>query len=664
MFRQRLIFTVGFLVILGWLGMAAVATPAAPGKEKNPSAQTEPVAPGTIKSEANMVLVDAVVTDKRKNYQKDLTQKDFHVFEDGKEQPITSFSREVDIQPGAPSRQQYIVIFFDNAGLDPGGQMWERDAALKFVEKTASPTRKMAVIDYMGSLQVVQNFTSDIDLLRLAVRKVGVASGQANRGSTGFSGSERKQADLALRNLLLRIRDVAKMLGTVPGRKTMLYFSAGFNLTSARQTDFQDTIDALNQANVGVYPVGPSDLIVPTATASQGVAESSPESKRSNIRPLPEAVRTMPEGGEAKSALYALAARTGGFPIITVGMEKVSEEMNQYYLLGYVPPNQSHNGSYHKIKVKVDRPGVEVRARSGYADTRSPDLLAGKNEGVALEAKVTSFEAGEIPVTLSTPYFYIRPGMARVNLALSIPANAVDFQRHGDNYRAQMNVLGIAYRDDGSVATRFSDVANLDYDKDEMRELTKANIEYQNSFKLAPGEYTFKLVLSTEGGKFGKYVVPLALDPFSGKQFTLSGPAFGGSFISSPMSSADIDQSLIEGSAPMVANDMQAVPSSNNRFKKDAQPVVYVEVYDPILESSNPQIGILFDIVDRKTNQKVYSSNTISLHENIHPGNPLVPAIFKLPMDKLPPGDYRIEIQGRDSPGNTSPVRTGDFSVE
>jgi hypothetical protein len=89
-----------------------------------------------------------------------------------------------------------------------------------------------------------------------------------------------------------------------------------------------------------------------------------------------------------------------------------------------------------------------------------------------------------------------------------------------------------------------------------------------------------------------------------------------------------------------------------------------VEIYDPILESGNPQIGILFDIVDRKTNQKVYSSNTISLNENIHPGNPLVPAIFKLPIDKLPPGDYRIEIQGRDSPGNTSPVRTGDFSVE
>jgi VWFA-related protein len=664
MFRQRLIFAVGLLVILGWLGMAPAATTAAPPKEKNSSVQTEPVAPGTIKSEANMVLVDVVVTDKRKNYQQDLTQKDFHVFEDGKEQPITSFSREVDLQPGTPSRQRYIVIFFDNAGLDPGGLMWERDVAQNFVEKTASPARKMAVIDYMGSLQVAQNFTSDIDLLRVAVRKVGAPSGQTDRGNPGFSGSEEKQANLALRNLLLRIRDVAKMLGTVPGRKTMLYFSAGFYLTSARQTDFQDTIDALNQANVGVYPVVPPGMFAPTATASEGVEEASPESKHSNIRPLPEAVHIMPEGGEAKSALYALAARTGGFPIVNVGMEKISEEMNQYYLLGYVPPNPSHDGSYHKIKVKVDRAGVEVRTRSGYADTRSPDLLVGRTEGVALEAKVTSFEAGEIPVTLSTPYFYIRPGMARVNLALSIPSSAVVFQRHGDNYRAQMNVLGIAYRDDGSVATRFSDRANLNYGKEEMRELKNANIEYQNSFKLAPGEYTLKLVLSTEDGKFGKYVVPLSLDPFSGKQLTLSGPAFGGSFVSSPMSSADIDQSLIEGSAPMVANGMQLVPSGNNRFKKKSQPVVYVEAFDPLLESGNPQIGIQFNIVDRKSNQKVYASNMISLNENIHPGYPLVPAILKLPMDKLPPGDYRIEIQSRDSLQNVSPVRTGDFSIE
>ena len=41
-----------------------------------------------------------------------------------------------------------------------------------------------------------------------------------------------------------------------------------------------------------------------------------------------------------------------------------------------------------------------------------------------------------------------------------------------------------------------------------------------------------------------------------------------------------------------------------------------------------------------------------------------VPVIFNLLIDKLPPGDYRIEIQARDSAENVSAVRSGDFSVE
>ncbi|MGD1102123.1 MAG: VWA domain-containing protein [Terriglobia bacterium] len=660
MYRRRLIPTYGFLIALSWLSLAPVTAPAASGKEKNPSAQAESTAPGVIKSEANMVLVDVVVTDKKGHYLNDMNQKEFHVFEDGVERPITSFSREADITPGAPERQRYMVLFFDNAGLDPEGQMWERDAATKFVEGTASPNRLMAVLDYGGGLHVAQNFTADRDLLMSAVRKVKFASAQTNpsgtsMGSTGSrlgmrggaTGAEQKQADLALRNLLLAIRDVAKMLGTAPGRKTILFLSAGFNLTSERQFDFQDTLDALNKANVGVYPVDPTGL---TSMVGGGG-------------------RRMGSSTFSNPVLYALAAKTGGFPVVNTndlagGMEKVSAEMNEYYLLGYVPPHPGHEGAYHKIHVKVDRAGTEVRARNGYSETKSPDLLAGKTEGVALEAKVASFEAGEIPVTLSAPYFYVRPGIARINLALSIPGSAIDFEKHRDNFQSQINVLGIAYREDGSVAARFSDTVDLDYEKDEKKEVTKTPFDYQHSFKIAPGEYTFKLVLSAGGGKFGKYIVPLIVDPFSGKQFTLSGPAFGDRFVPSPLSSADIDQTLIEGSAPMVANGMQVVPSSNNHFKKDMQPVVYVEVYDPILRSSSPQMGILYNIVNRRTKQKVYSSNTLPINQYVHQGSPLVPVIFSLPMDKLPVGDYRMEIWGRDSAENVSPVLTGDFSIE
>jgi VWFA-related protein len=650
--RPQFILTLALLLALFCPGLAPAQTPATPRDEKNPSAQAETVAPGVIKSEAKMVLVDVIVTDKKKNYLKELTQKDFHVFEDGAEQSIASFSREADIKPDAPGRQRYMVLLFDDASMGPVGQMWERDAAAKFVESTASPTRRMAVMDYGGDLQVDQTFTANGDLLMAALRSPKfshvqtqqmyvIARERALLNAPMATGAEQDAADLALRNLLRAIRDVAKMLGATPGRKELIFLSTGFNLTAARQTDFQDTIDALNKANVGVYPVDPFGF----------------NSSRTG------------RGHEANPVLYALAAKTGGFPVVNTndlkgGMEKAAAELDEFYLLGYVPPHPGNDGSYHRIRVKVDREGTEVRARSGYSETRSPDLPTRKVEVMALETRMASFEAGEIPVTLSTPYFYVKPGIARVNLAFSIPTPAVEFQRHGDIYRAQISSLGVAYNDDGSVAGGFSHTASLEYEKDEMKAIKNDHLDFQHSFKIASGEYTLKLVLSAGGTKFGKYVVPLAVDVFSGKQFILSGPAFGDKSIPSALSAADIDQSHIEGSVPMVANGMQVVPSSSNRFKKDMQPVVYVEVYDPILASSNPQMGILYELVNRQTHQKVYSSDTIYISQNIHQGNPLVPVIFKLPMEQLPAGNYEIKIWARDSTGGTTPPQTGNFSIE
>ncbi len=91
-----------------------------------------------------------------------------------------------------------------------------------------------------------------------------------------------------------------------------------------------------------------------------------------------------------QQVLYALAKGTGGFEIFNTndflqGLQKVAKEMNEYYNLGYTPPTRRMTAAYHKINVKVDRPGVVVRYRTGYYDVKGPDLLKGKPEGKALE---------------------------------------------------------------------------------------------------------------------------------------------------------------------------------------------------------------------------------------------------------------------------------------
>jgi hypothetical protein len=255
--------------------------------------------------------------------------------------------------------------------------------------------------------------------------------------------------------------------------------------------------------------------------------------------------------------------------------------------------------------------------------------------------------------------------VARVNLALSVPGSAIEFEKDKSSFHSDVHVLGIAYRENGSVAARFSDTVKLDYQKKEIKDFAKGSFGYQNVFNIAPGTYTLKLVLSSGGEKFGKYVTPLVVEPFTGNDLCLGGPALGETYAPISQITANMDAALMEDHTPLVFNNMELVPSTSYRFPKSSEPVVYVEVYDPMLkELQAPRVGVMFNILDKKTNQQVFSSNTILVNQYAQPGNPLVPMGFKLPVGQLQAGDYWFEIKGRDAAGNVSGVRRTSFSVE
>ena len=90
---RRLVLLIGLICLLsGWMFLE-------PGAGHPMAHAQQPAAPTAsdlqvFRAETRLVLVDTVVTDKKGNYIRDLAQKDFKVWEDGKEQPITSFSFE------------------------------------------------------------------------------------------------------------------------------------------------------------------------------------------------------------------------------------------------------------------------------------------------------------------------------------------------------------------------------------------------------------------------------------------------------------------------------------------------------------------------------------------------------------------------------------------
>ena len=148
-------------------------------------AQAPPVDSGaTIKAETRLVIVDTVVTDKKGAYVQDLSQKNFRVFEDGKEMDVKTFSSEAEGAAAGKSQQRYIVLFFDNSTMDPAMQFLARDAASKFIDSNAGPNRLMAIVNFGGALQIAQNFTANADRLKKVVSGVKFSSTSPNGDDT------------------------------------------------------------------------------------------------------------------------------------------------------------------------------------------------------------------------------------------------------------------------------------------------------------------------------------------------------------------------------------------------------------------------------------------------------------------------------------------------
>jgi hypothetical protein len=202
-------------------------------------------------------------------------------------------------------------------------------------------------------------------------------------------------------------------------------------------------------------------------------------------------------------------------------------------------------------------------------------------------------------------------------------------------------------------------------EKKDLKEFSKGPFKYQNTFNIAPGKYTLKLVLSAGGEKFAKYETPLTIDPFNGQQLELSGPALSDDFRPVNQVVASLDSQLLEDQTPLVFRDVEIFPQPGNRFQRGDKVAFYVEVFEPQMRSGlGPRLGVLFSIVDRKTNQQVFSSNTIAVDTSGHLGNPLIPVAQEIPTGSLQAGEYRLEVRVRNSTGGASPIRMADFVLE
>jgi VWFA-related protein len=735
----------------------------------------------TIHVETREVPVDTVVTDKKGNYVRDLTVKDFKVWEDNKEQPIKSFSFEEGNAPGK-EQKQYLVLFFDNSTMDTGDQMRARQAAAKFVDANAAPNRLIAVVDFGGTVRIAQNFTADAARLKQVVAGLKTSAVSPNApvevaslGAAPITGTTfgtpylgNAEADFGARSVLLALRSLAKSLGTVPGRKTLVLFTSGFQITPELQSELTAVIATCNRYNVAVYPLdvrglvaalpGPQSFMRTPARPARGQLKSATliyTGAGTALYPLKLAyfapgqrggsggggggggssgggggghggggagggagtgggsgghggstgstgstggsgartgggggtgamgtnpmysnpqytmprqiVPEIPNVADNQQILYQLAEGTGGFVIansndLLGGLQRIANDQSQYYVLSYTPP-QSPEGSCHTLRVKVDRGGTVVRARSGYCNERPKDLLAGNPIEKTMESRVSGEMAGNVTGSMQAPFFYTAPNTARVNLAIGIPSNAMKFEKVKGKQHSSVNVLGIAYKPDGTIAARFSDTVDFDLDgKKEVEEFQKQPFHYENQFDVASGQYTLKVVFSSGNESFGKLQLPLVIDPYDGKQFSMSGVALSREMHRAADLSTGLDSELLADRTPLMVQGIQVVPADSNRFKKTDNAAAYVEIYAPLLTGPNPpQVGIELSVIDIKTGEK---KADVASRAVTQPGSAVVPIGMKLPIASLAPGSYRLQLQAMDSLSNAAKPRTVDFEVE
>ncbi len=427
-------------------------------------AQQSPV----IHTETREVLVDAIVTGKNGAYIRDLAAKDFHLFQDGKEQTIKGFELE---SSSAAAQPRSLVLFFDETSMEARDQVAVRQAAASFIDAEAGPNHRMAIVTFNGAMRIAQNFTDNAGRLKDALNQAsfhGLAPSASDSDrshdpsvveedrAVGHASGNAMATSLSARNMLRSLGELGRSLGVLPGRKMVILFTGTLPSSTDQKSEVRVTVDAANKSGVAFYPVDvrpvfaqtdPGGPPLPTPQTGYrrmggGGPGGGPSGGDDLSAPLPDS------GSSSQEVLFGLANGTGGLVVrnttdLLGGLQNIAQEQDQYYALTYVAP-ESKEGTCHALRVKVDRKGTTVRSRTSYCTEKPLDLLAGTSAGKELENRASGAQAGDIAASIQLPYFYLSPNVARVNLAMEIAADALKFE----------NAKGQAARGDQSAGHR------------------------------------------------------------------------------------------------------------------------------------------------------------------------------------------------------------------
>ncbi|MBZ5505423.1 MAG: VWA domain-containing protein [Acidobacteriia bacterium] len=535
-------------------------TSAAPAVEK-PKDTSNPLF--VFKTSSRLVVVDVVATNSKGEPVTDLKAEDFMVTEEGAPQAIRSFSFQQpsgdrnELQPVAEQLPPGVIT---NTPRYKKGNIWNvlvldalnspmldqsdtRQQLLKVLEKL--PDQPVAIYVLGSDLRLIQNFSSNRAVLRQAI---GGAQDQASmlldnpkggheaeRYEGVWFGSLPPQAQVSIRHwegestasrtrnrlqlTLDALNAIASNLKSLPGRKNLIWVSEGFPFSIEPGTVVRahepvsgqnytvavsQTANALFDSQIAIYPIDSRGIVLNQVydPASRGYdALGQGESQIGLHSTVSEQLSNL---NVTHTSMVEVAERTGGRAFYNrneIG-NAIIESMNDgstYYTLAYYPASHNWNGKFRRISVKVKRPGVKLRHRSGYfaiepgafTHQTPAEQTRQLNQALDLNAPVSTqllFQARVLPPSAQS--------QNQVVVNYLIPAAGLSFERGADQLQhASVNcavgvysMKGVSIKRDGATMTAAlkADV----YDK-----IVQQGFPCQQKLSLPPGGYMLRLAV-------------------------------------------------------------------------------------------------------------------------------------------------------------------------
>ena len=372
--------------------------------------------------------------------------------------------------------------------------------------------------------------------------------------------------------------------------------------------------------------------------------------------------------GYMENVLRSLANSTGGTSIFNTnnlnqGLDKVDLELSNYYVLGFNPSGSKRDGKLRKIEVKSEAKGVKLKYRSNYVDPRPPDALAGSKEERSLLSAISSpTPKTQLPVMFRPVYFYDNTSLVRVPISASIQHGVIELKKKGPLLVNSIDVMGVAYGEDGSVAARFSETLNLSIEKEKEVAFQNQDIPYQNYLKLRPGKYQLKMAIADEKGKIGTTEQSLVIPALPVDGMASSSLVVTQQMNPLPDLVRNIQSKLMEENDPLAYKGMQLVPDVDQILSKNGNIAVYYKVYNLKSNPQNLHLVAKIQVIDEKGAPA--TNESLVLDDATQSTGATEAAVgFSIPLKDLAPGKYQLKVETQDTGQNQSVTSGTEFTI-